>query len=117
MTETLLSPIAPSTSRMAREKVLIVEDERSLTEALTYNLEREGYEVIVAHEGREGLRKAQTILPDLILLDLMLPGLSGLDICRELRAGVRTAQIPILMLTAKAEETDQVVGLAMGAYD
>jgi two-component system phosphate regulon response regulator PhoB len=102
---------------MAREKVLIVEDERSLTEALSYNLEREGYEVILAHEGREGLRKAQTLLPDLVILDLMLPGMSGLDICRELRAGPRTALIPIIMLTAKAEETDQVVGFAMGADD
>ncbi len=102
---------------MAREKVLIVEDERALTEALSYNLEREGYEAIVAHDGREGLRKAQTLLPDLIILDLMLPGLGGLEICRELRGGARTAKIPTLMLTAKAEETDQIVGFAVGADD
>lgn len=102
---------------MPREKVLVVEDERSLTEVLSYNLEREGYEVIIAHDGREGLRKAQTLLPDLVVLDLMLPGLGGLEICRELRAGGHTAKIPILMLTAKAEETDQIVGFAVGADD
>jgi two-component system phosphate regulon response regulator PhoB len=102
---------------MAREKVLVVEDERSLTEVLQYNLEKEGYEVITASDGREGLRKAQTVLPDLVLLDLMLPQMSGLDVCKELRASSRTARIPILMLTAKAEETDQIVGFAVGADD
>lgn len=102
---------------MAKNKILIVEDEPSLVEVLTYNLQREGYEVAIAKEGREGLRKAQTLLPDLVLLDLMLPGLSGLDICRELRASPRTANIAILMLTAKSEETDQVVGFAVGADD
>jgi two-component system phosphate regulon response regulator PhoB len=102
---------------MAKERILIIEDERSLTEVLSYNLYQEGYEVIVAHEGREGLRKAQTLLPSLVILDLMLPGLDGLAICRELRAASSTASIPILMLTAKAEETDQVVGFAVGADD
>lgn len=102
---------------MARERILIVEDEPSLTDVLSYNLQREGYEAIVAHDGREGLRKAQTLLPDLILLDLMLPGLDGLEICRNLRATAQTSAIPILMLTAKAEETDQVVGFVMGADD
>lgn len=102
---------------MPREKVLIVEDERSLTELLSYNLEREGYQVMVAHDGRDGLRKAQTTLPDLIVLDLMLPGLGGLEICRELRASQHAAKIPILMLTARAEETDQIVGFAVGADD
>ena len=71
----------------------------------------------MAHDGQEGLRKAQTLLPDLILLDLMLPGMNGLEVCRELRAGERTRDIPIIMLTAKAEETDQVVGFSMGADD
>lgn len=102
---------------MAKSKILIVEDEASLVEVLSYNLQREGYEVAVAKEGREGLRKAQMQLPELIILDLMLPGLSGLDICRELRAAPRTAGISILMLTAKGEETDQVVGFAVGADD
>jgi two-component system phosphate regulon response regulator PhoB len=102
---------------MAKSKILIIEDEVSLVEVLTYNLEREGYEVVVASEGKEGLRKGQTHLPDLIILDLMLPGMSGLDICRELRASAKTSAIPILMLTAKTEETDQVIGFAMGADD
>jgi len=98
-------------------RVLIIEDERALTEVVVFNLEKEGYEVIVAHDGQEGLRKAQTQLPDLILLDLMLPILGGLDVCRELRAGERTRDIPIVMLTAKAEETDQLVGFSLGADD
>ena len=102
---------------MAKNKILVVEDEASLVEVLSYNLQREGYEVVVAKEGREGLRKAQMHLPDLIILDLMLPGISGLDICRELRASPRTSAISILMLTAKGEETDQVVGFAVGADD
>ena len=102
---------------VARLRILIIEDERHLTDVLTYNLEREGYESVVAHDGQEGLRKAQTLLPDLILLDLMLPSLSGEQVCRELRAGERTRDIPIIMLSAKAEETDQVVGFSLGADD
>jgi two-component system phosphate regulon response regulator PhoB len=102
---------------VARPRVLIIEDERDLTDTLVYNLRREGYDTLVVHEGQEGLRKAQTLLPDLILLDIMLPGLSGTDICRELRAGERTRDIPIIILSAKAEETDQVVGFSLGADD
>jgi two-component system phosphate regulon response regulator PhoB len=102
---------------MTRPRILLIEDERALTDVLTYNLEREGYEPIVAHDGQEGLRKAQNLLPDLVILDLMLPVLNGLEVCRELRAGERTRSIPILMLTARAEETDQIVGFSMGADD
>jgi two-component system phosphate regulon response regulator PhoB len=102
---------------MAGSRILIIEDERALTEVLEYNLHREGYETAVAHDGQEGLRKAQTYLPDLIILDLMLPVMNGLEVCRELRAGDRTRHIPIIILTAKAEETDQVVGFSMGADD
>jgi two-component system phosphate regulon response regulator PhoB len=102
---------------MARPRILIIEDERALTDVLTYNFQREGYDTFVAHDGQEGLRKAQTLLPDVIVLDLMLPVLNGLEVCRELRAGERTRSIPILMLTAKAEETDQVVGFSLGADD
>jgi len=102
---------------MARPRILIIEDERGLTDVLNYNLAREGYEVLVAHDGQEGLRKAQMQLPDLILLDLMLPGMDGLEVCRQLRANEQTRTVPILMLTAKAEETDQVVGFSMGADD
>jgi len=102
---------------MARTRILIIEDERDLTDVLSYNLQREGYETIVAHDGQEGLRKAQTLLPDLILLDLMLPGMSGQDVCRELRAGERTREIPIVIVSAKSEEMDQVVGFSLGADD
>src|SRR5438132_4422210 len=114
-----LAPVTsgPSPSAVARARILVIEDERALTDVLAYNLQREGYETVVAHDGQEGLRKAQTLLPDLILLDLMLPVLSGLEVCRELKAGERTRDIPIVMLTAKTEETDQVVGFSLGADD
>jgi two-component system phosphate regulon response regulator PhoB len=102
---------------MTRSRILIIEDERSLVDVLKYNLEREGYEVTITYDGQDGLRKAQMQLPDLILLDLMLPGLDGLQVCRELRAGERTRRVPIIILTAKSEETDQIVGFSMGADD
>jgi DNA-binding response OmpR family regulator len=102
---------------MAKAKILIVEDDLSLTEILTYNFQRDGYEVIVARDGTEGLRKAQMLHPDLIILDLMLPGLDGLEVCRQLRSSKTTSAIPILMSTAKSEETDQVIGFALGADD
>ncbi len=98
-------------------RILIIEDERDLTEVLCYNLHREGYQTAVAHDGQEGLRKAQMQLPDLIILDLMLPALSGQDVLRELRAGDRTRTIPVIVLTAKAEETDQIIGFSLGADD
>ncbi len=106
-----------STTTAPRLRILIIEDERGLTDVLEYNLKREGYETIVAHDGQEGLRKAQTLLPDLILLDIMLPGLSGFDVCRELRSGDRTRDIPIIIISAKSEETDQIVGFSLGADD
>lgn len=111
--------VAPSPGPVpaARLRILLIEDERDLVDGLVYNLQREGYETIVAYDGQEGLRKAQTLLPDLILLDIMLPGMSGTDICRELRAGDRTRDIPIIILSARAEETDQVVGFSLGADD
>src|SRR5215469_5182970 len=115
------SPMAaatrPSVGSRAALRILIIEDERDLADLVEYNLKREGYDTMVAHDGQEGLRKAQTLLPDLILLDIMLPGMSGLDVCRELRGGERTRHIPIILLTAKAEETDQVVGFSLGADD
>jgi two-component system, OmpR family, phosphate regulon response regulator PhoB len=102
---------------MAQPRILIIEDERGLTQSLSWYFNREGYETHVAHDGTEGLRKAQTMLPDAVLLDIMLPGMSGLDVCRELRAGEKTRDIPIIMITAKSEETDQVVGYSLGADD
>jgi two-component system, OmpR family, phosphate regulon response regulator PhoB len=102
---------------MPRPKILIIEDERPLADALASNLEHEGFEVSVAHDGQNGLRKAQVTLPDLIVLDLILPVLPGLEVCRSLRAGAQTRVIPIIMTTVKAEEHDELVGLAMGADD
>src|SRR5260370_1662951 len=99
---TLTTVSAPSQPAVTpRTRVLVIEDERALTQVLTYNLQREGYETLVAHDGQEGLRKAQTLLPDLILLDLMLPVVDGLEVCRQLRSGDQTRKIPILMVTAK----------------
>ena len=105
------------TCLMPKPKILVIEDERPLVEVLTYNLEREGFEVLVAQDGQEGLRQAQLKLPDLIVLDLMLPLKPGLEVCRELRMGPRTRDIPIIMVTAKAEESDELVGFATGADD
>ena len=102
---------------MAKSKVLIVEDDRSLAEVLAYNLKQAGYEVLVARDGQDGLVKAQLKLPDLVILDLMLPVIDGLEVCRRLRADPATQDILIMMLTAKTEESDQVVGLSLGADD
>jgi two-component system phosphate regulon response regulator PhoB len=113
----MTNPATGTVPATVRTRILLIEDERDLTQVLTYNLQREGYDTIVAHDGQEGLRKAQTLLPDLILLDLMLPTLSGVEVCRELRAGERTRDIPIIILSAKAEETDQVVGFSLGCDD
>jgi len=114
------SPLAMMATRgeaMPQPRILIIEDERGLTQSLSWYFNREGYETHVAHDGQEGLRKAQTLLPDVVLLDLMLPGMDGLEVCRLLRAGERTRDIPIIMITAKTEETDQVVGYSIGADD
>ena len=95
-------------------KILVVDDERSITDLLVYNLQRSGYQAVVACDGRQALRLAQAERPDLVILDLMLPGLDGLDVCRALR---REGSIPIIMLTARDEEIDRVVGLELGADD
>lgn len=102
---------------MAKQNVLIIEDDRSLSEVLSYNLEQAGYNVSVAHDGQDGLNQAQHKTPDVIVLDLMLPVIDGLEVCRRLRANPAKSDVLVIMLTAKSEETDQVVGLAMGADD
>ena len=102
---------------MAIPRILIVEDERSLVEPLAYNLQREGFEVYAAFDGQDGVRQAQLKVPDLVVLDLMLPLKGGIEVTRELRSDTRTRQIPIIMVTAKAEEADQLVGFAVGADD
>lgn len=102
---------------MPKQTILIVEDEKSLVDVLSYNLKKEGFEVASAANGQEGLRRAQTLMPDLIVLDLMLPVIEGLEVCRQLRSDPRTREIPLLMLTARSEEVDEIVGFRMGADD
>lgn len=99
------------------ESVLIVDDEKDIVEAIEYNLEKEGLKVYKAYDGHSGLRSAREKLPDLILLDLMLPGIGGLEVCKILKKEAKTSNIPIIMLTAKGEEADKVVGLELGADD
>lgn len=98
-------------------KILLVEDERDLLELLKYNLDREGYEVLTAETGEDGLKLVRSAAPDLILLDLMLPSMDGLEVCRSLKTKADTADIPVIMLTAKGEEIDIVRGLELGADD
>jgi two-component system phosphate regulon response regulator PhoB len=102
---------------MGKGQILIIEDDRSLAEVLDYNLRQEGYQTTVAYDGQDGLHQAKLRTPDLVLLDLMLPLVDGLEICRRLRADPVTRGILVLMLTAKSEETDEVVGFAVGADD
>jgi len=102
---------------MPKTKVLVIEDDRSLTEVLSYNLKAAGYEVMVATDGQDGLLKAQTKSPDMVVLDLMLPVIDGIDVCRRLRAGAATKDQMIIMLTAKAEESDELIGFSLGADD
>jgi DNA-binding response OmpR family regulator len=99
------------------QKILVVEDDQKTADLIRLYLERNGYEAMVVHNGRVGLEMAQSQPPDLIILDLMLPGLGGLDICHSLRRGPTTKHIPIIMLTAKSTEDDKLEGLYLGADD
>lgn len=99
------------------KRVLIIEDEKDLAELLAFNLEKEGYAATCVHDGKLGLERAGADLPDLILLDLMLPGLLGTEVCKALRKDQKTAHIPIIMITAKGDEIDRVVGFEVGADD
>jgi two-component system phosphate regulon response regulator PhoB len=102
---------------MAAERILVVDDERDILELLDYNLSKEGYKVTGVTTGEEALEAAREKTPDLIVLDLMLPGLDGLEVARELKADPDTRSVPIVMLTAKGEEADIVAGLELGADD
>ncbi len=102
---------------MARENILVVDDEEDILELVEYNLAKDGYRISCAASGEEALKAAKTQLPDLVVLDLMLPGLDGLEICKRLKADSKTQHIPIIMLTAKGEEADVVTGLELGADD
>ncbi|MGB7347159.1 MAG: response regulator [Pirellulaceae bacterium] len=102
---------------MPKNSVLVIEDDRSLAEVINYNLQREGYQVFLSHDGEDGVTQAQLKLPDVIVLDLMLPVLDGLEVCRRLRANSATRSTKIIMLTAKAEESDELIGFSVGADD
>ena len=100
-----------------KQKVLVIEDEQDIQELIEYNLLKQGYEVEVRGDGEQGIECAKTFSPDIIVLDIMLPGLDGLSVCREIRMEKSLERTPIIMLTAKSEETDIVVGLELGADD
>ena len=102
---------------MPRGTVLVIDDEPDIIELIRYNLEKDGFDVRGAGDGESGVASAFHSPPDVILLDLMLPGMDGLEVCRRIRSDVRTAGVPIIMLTARGSEPDRIVGLEMGADD
>lgn len=99
------------------DKILVVDDELHIRELVKFNLMKEGFEVLEAGDGHAAVKMVRTEKPDLVILDLMLPGLDGLEVCRSLKGRRETAAIPIIMLTAKSEEIDKVIGLELGADD
>lgn len=102
---------------MAGEKILVVDDEEHIVQLITFNLEKNGYKVISANNGVDGLKMAKNELPQLVLLDLMLPELDGYDVCREIRRDNSISNMPVIMITAKSEELDKILGLELGADD
>jgi two-component system alkaline phosphatase synthesis response regulator PhoP len=102
---------------VSREKIVVIEDEADILEVIDYNLSREGFRVRPTRDGEEGLWLVRKEAPSLVLLDLMLPGLDGIDVCRKLKADPVTRPVPIVMVTAKGEESDIVLGLGIGADD
>ena len=102
---------------MSKPKILVIEDESDILEVITYNLEREGHKVISCRNGEQGLSRIRTDNPDLVILDLMLPGMDGVEVCRQVKNDPVTRAIPVIMVTAKAEESDIVLGLGIGADD
>jgi len=102
---------------MAKQKILVIEDEEDILALIYYNLGKEGFQVSTATSGEAGLEQARHEMPDLVVLDLMLPGMSGLEVCRKLKQNNATARIPVIMLTARGEETDIVAGLEIGSDD
>ena len=110
--------ITISTATIAGMKeILVVDDEKDIVDAIEYNLKNEGFKVAKSYDGLTAVKMAREKLPVLIILDLMLPGMSGLDVCKSLKGGAATSNIPIIMLTAKGEEADKVIGLELGADD
>ena len=113
----LVDPSLAGENAMTKPKILVVDDEEDIRELISLNLERESFEVIGVETGEQALAQARTRQPALVILDLMLPGIDGLEVCKKLKADPRTQLIPIVMLTAKGEETDIVTGLELGADD
>ncbi len=107
----------PASTRQRKRTILVVDDEKDLIDLISYNLKRNGYEVLCADNGNDAIDLAEKHLPDTILLDLMIPGIDGTEVARRLKGNPVTARIPIIMLTAKSEETDVIVGLTLGADD
>lgn len=99
------------------EKILVVDDEKDLVDLIVYNLEREGFETLRAYDGEEALKAVKAEKPDLVILDLMLPGIQGMDVCSIIRKDRNTAAIPVIMVTAKGDEIDKIIGLEIGADD
>jgi phosphate regulon transcriptional regulator PhoB len=104
-------------SIVKRTKILVVDDEKDIVDLIAYNLTNEGFAIVKAYDGDQAQKLIQAEKPDLVLLDLMLPGLQGLEICKRVRTNPETASVPIIMLTAKTEEIDKILGLEMGADD
>jgi len=102
---------------MSKERILIIEDEKDIIKMLEYNLQKEGYKTLSSRDGEDALALAQREHVDLVLLDLMLPGMDGLEVCKELKKESKTAATPIIILTAKSQESDKVIGLELGADD
>jgi two-component system alkaline phosphatase synthesis response regulator PhoP len=102
---------------MAEEKILVVDDEEHIQELIKFNLEKNGYKVICTGNGVDAIKLAKEQLPQLMLLDLMLPGMDGLDVCKEIRKDSSMSNMPIIMITAKGEEIDKIIGLELGADD
>ncbi len=100
-----------------KEKILVVEDEKDIVKMLEYNLKKDGFSTLVARNGEDAIIITNRERPDLVILDLMLPGIDGLEVCKALKSESKTAPIPIIMLTAKGQESDKVVGLELGADD
>jgi phosphate regulon transcriptional regulator PhoB len=113
----MMNQTAEPTRERIRQKILVVEDEADIRELLSYSLTQEGYAVEEAADGAEALERVTRRAPDLALLDLMLPRMSGLELCRRLRANPETTRLPVIMVTAKSAEVDRVLGLEMGADD
>ena len=102
---------------MAQKKILVVDDEKDIVELISYNLEQKGFAVIKAYDGQMAWERVKTAKPDLVVLDLMIPGIHGLEVCKLIRRDAATETLPIIMLTAKSDQVDKILGLELGADD